>query len=145
MRVSVIAAASENNVIGNKGKLPWDLPDDLKMFKERTLHHPVIMGRKTFESLPGGALPDRENIIVTHERGYKADGCETASSLDEAIMFAHRNSDKEEVFIIDFDKCKYRHGRRWKKNNINRLNRSINKQENNAEIILGQIKEGYQS
>jgi len=54
-------------------------------------------------------------------------------------------SNKEEVFIIDFDKCKYRHGRRWKKNNINRLNRSINKQENNAEIILGQIKEGYQS
>ncbi len=96
--IAIIAAASENNVIGREGKLPWHLPDDLKYFKEMTEGHPLIMGRKTFESLPR-LLPDRRHIIVTRDQTYDAKGAEEASSLDEAIMFAGKDG-AEKVFII---------------------------------------------
>ena len=99
MTIAIIVAASENNVIGRDGKLPWHLPDDLKFFREMTEGHPLIMGRKTFESLPK-LLPNRRHIVVTHDRTYNAEGAEEASSLDEAIMFAHKDNPTERIFII---------------------------------------------
>jgi len=100
MRISIIVAASENNVIGRDNDIPWHLPDDLKHFRQKTEGHPIIMGRKTFESLPNGALPKRRNIVVTRDSEYKADGAEVASSLDEAIMYARKDNPSEEIFII---------------------------------------------
>ena len=103
MRISIIVAASENNVIGRDGKIPWHLPDDLKYFRKKTEGHPVIMGRKNYESIVealGGPLPNRKNIIVTHDRSFTAEGCMVASSLNDAIMFAHQDNDFEEIFII---------------------------------------------
>lgn len=99
MNISLIVAASENNVIGRDGDLPWHLPDDLKYFKMRTEGHPMIMGRKTFESLPG-LLPNRRHIVVTRDDTYNAEGAEEASSLDEAIMFAKKDDATEQIFII---------------------------------------------
>lgn len=103
MRISAIVAASENNVIGRNNEIPWHLPDDLKFFRQKTEGHPVIMGRKNYESIVqvlGGPLPKRRNIVVTRDSEYKAEGCEIASSLEEAIMYAHRDDDTEEIFII---------------------------------------------
>ena len=103
MRISIIVAASENNVIGKGNALPWHLPDDLKMFRKKTEGHPVIMGRKNFESIKGvlgGPLPNRTNIVVTRDAQYAAEGCRVASSLEEAVMFAHQDNDREEIFII---------------------------------------------
>ena len=70
-RLSLIAAVAENGVIGSDNALPWRLPDDLKRFKKLTLGHPVIMGRRTYESI-GRPLPDRRNIVVTRNAAYRA-------------------------------------------------------------------------
>ena len=83
-RVFLVAAVAANGVIGARGKLPWHLPEDLRHFKALTLGHPVIMGRKTWESL-GRALPGRENIVVTRAAGYEAPGASVAASLDAAL------------------------------------------------------------
>src|SRR6195256_1413908 len=83
-RIYLVAAVASNGVIGVNGKLPWQLPEDLKHFKQLTLGHPVIMGRRTWESL-GKALPGRENIVVTTRPGYDAPGAAVASSLDAAL------------------------------------------------------------
>ncbi len=83
-RIYLIAAVAANGVIGAKGRLPWSLPEDLKHFKKLTLGHPVIMGRKTWESL-GAALPGRENIVVTRSPGFQAPGAAVASSLEAAL------------------------------------------------------------
>jgi len=83
-RMVLVAAVARNGVIGSGGKLPWRLPEDLRHFKELTLGHPVIMGRKTWESL-GKPLPGRENIVVTRARGYDAPGAHVAASLDAAL------------------------------------------------------------
>lgn len=83
-RVYVVAAVAANGVIGAGGKLPWHLPEDLKHFKQLTLGHPVIMGRKTWESLKG-PLPHRENIVVTRNRDYLAPGAAVATSLEGAL------------------------------------------------------------
>lgn len=83
-RVFVVAAVAANGVIGAGGKLPWHLPEDLKHFKALTLGHPVIMGRRTWESL-GRPLPGRENIVVTRAAGYQAPGASVAASLDAAL------------------------------------------------------------
>jgi dihydrofolate reductase len=85
-RVYLIAAVAANGVIGAGGKLPWRLPEDLRHFKALTLGHPVIMGRKTWESL-GKPLPGRENIVVTRSPGYDAPGVHVAASLDAALAF----------------------------------------------------------
>jgi dihydrofolate reductase len=82
--VFLIAAVAANGVIGARGKLPWHLPEDLKHFKALTLGHPVIMGRKTWESL-GRPLPGRENIVVTRTAAYEAPGASVAASLDAAL------------------------------------------------------------
>ena len=83
-RVYLVAAVAANGVIGANGRLPWHLPEDLRHFKSLTLGHPVIMGRRTWESL-GRALPGRENIVVTRAPGYEAPGASVAGSLDAAL------------------------------------------------------------
>jgi dihydrofolate reductase len=96
-RLSLIAAVAANSVIGSDNALPWRLPEDLKRFKALTLGHPVIMGRKTYESI-GRPLPGRRNIVISRNTAYMADGCETASSLEAAI--AACNGTTDEVFVI---------------------------------------------
>lgn len=86
-RVVFVVAVAENGVIGRKGALPWRMPSDLKMFRKLTLGKPVIMGRKTFQSI-GKALPGRDNLVVTRDPGFKADGVEVFASVDEAIARA---------------------------------------------------------
>jgi dihydrofolate reductase len=83
--IIMIAAASGNNVIGKDNDMIWRLPDDFKRFKALTTGHAIIMGRKTFESLPG-ILPNRTHVIVTRNKDYKVDGCEVESSLAEALI-----------------------------------------------------------
>ena len=84
-KVYLVAAVAANGVIGRQGRLPWHLPEDLKYFKQLTLGHPVIMGRKTWESLNGTPLPGRDNIVVTRTAGYEAPGAAVASSLAAAL------------------------------------------------------------
>ena len=83
-QIYLVAAVAANGIIGANGKLPWHLPEDLTHFRRVTLGHPVIMGRKTWESLKG-PLPARENIVVTRQAGYQASGAAVASSLDAAL------------------------------------------------------------
>ena len=94
--ITIIAAASENNVIGKDNKLIWHLSDDLKHFKELTKGHHVIMGRKTFESMPK-ALPNRTNVIITRNRNYTADNAIVVQSLDDALKISKKDS---QPFII---------------------------------------------
>ena len=82
--LTIIAAASINNVIGYNNKLIWNIPNDLKRFKELTLGHTVIMGRKTFESLPN-PLPKRRNIVVTRNKDYSPNGIEVTTKIEDAI------------------------------------------------------------
>ncbi len=96
MMVSLIVAVSQNGVIGNKGKLPWHLPADLKRFKQLTTGHPIIMGRKTFESI-GKPLPGRTNIVITHQKNFQACGAMVAHSLEEALRLCEKEN---EVFVI---------------------------------------------
>ncbi len=98
MTISLIVAASENNVIGRDGGLPWDLPDDLQFFKDKTSGHPIIMGRKNYESI-GRSLPGRTNIIITRQADYEAEGCTIVLSLDDALNISKEVED-DEIFII---------------------------------------------
>lgn len=83
----LIAAVADNGVIGDGGALPWHLPDDLRRFKTRTTGHPLVMGRKTFESI-GRALPGRRTVVVTRTPGWSAAGVVVAGSVDEALHAA---------------------------------------------------------
>ena len=85
--ISLIWAMAENRVIGRNNRLPWHLPADLKHFKSLTLGKPILMGRRTWESLPG-LLPDRPHIVITRDRDYAADGCTLVHSVDEALEAA---------------------------------------------------------
>src|ERR1700730_3010897 len=100
MLVSLIVAASTNNVIGKNSRLLWHLPNDLKFFKNTTWGMPVIMGRKTYESIAGEPLPGRYNIIITRKEGWdpKRDDAWVVHTLDEAIAKAEE-TDCKEVFI----------------------------------------------
>jgi dihydrofolate reductase len=84
MPLALIAAVAANGVIGDANRLPWRLPEDLRRFRALTTGHAVIMGRKTWESLRG-PLPDRQNIVVTRNRDYRAAGAEVAATLDDAL------------------------------------------------------------
>ena len=95
----IVAAAGKKRVIGKKGALPWYIPQELKRVKEITMGHPIIMGRKTHESI-GRPLPGRTNIVVTHEPNYQAEGCMVAHSLEEALRQAMLAQGDDEVFII---------------------------------------------
>jgi dihydrofolate reductase len=95
-RVTLILARARNGVIGARGGLPWHLPEDLAFFKRTTMGHPIVMGRKTWESI-GRPLPGRRSVIVTRDRGFTAPGAEVVHSLDEAIR---RCADTDEIFVI---------------------------------------------
>jgi dihydrofolate reductase len=86
-RIAIVAAVARNGVIGRGNALPWRLPDDLQHFKRLTLGHPIVMGRRTWESLPG-ILPGRRHIVVTRDLHYDAPGAEIAHSLDQAVAAA---------------------------------------------------------
>ncbi len=85
--IALIAAMDRNRVIGSRGSIPWHLPNDLKRFKALTMGSVMIMGRRTFESLPG-LLPGRRHIVLTRDREWSAEGAEVAHSLDEALALA---------------------------------------------------------
>ncbi len=95
MDISIIVAVDENNGIGKNNQLPWHLPADLKHFKNITTGHPIIMGRKTFDSI-GKPLPNRRNIVLTRQKDLKIEGAEVFSSIDEAIEAC---AGQNEIFI----------------------------------------------
>jgi len=101
MKVSLIVAVSENRVIGKDNDLIWNLPNDMRFFKETTMGHHVIMGRKNFESIPHKyrPLPDRTNIVITRQSEYKAEGCVVVNSVEAALEIA-KNNGENESFII---------------------------------------------
>src|SRR4051794_11807779 len=94
--IVLVAAVGENGVIGNQGALPWRLRSDLQHFKRLTIGKPVIMGRKTFESI-GKALKDRTNIVLSRDFSLAAPGAVLATSLDAAFAFAGQDADKRRV------------------------------------------------
>lgn len=94
--ISLIVAHDKNRVIGYENAMPWHLPGDLQYFKEMTMGKPIVMGRKTFESI-GRPLPGRRNIVITRNAQYAADGIEVVNSLKEAIELA---KDAEEIMVI---------------------------------------------
>ena len=96
MRRSLVVAVARNGVIGRDNQLPWRLPDDLKYFKQVTLGHPVIMGRRTFQSI-GKPLAGRKNIVITRDRDFQAPGCVVVHSLDQAWKSA---DDADEACVI---------------------------------------------
>jgi dihydrofolate reductase len=85
--ITLVVARAQNGVIGRAGKLPWHIPADLKRFKALTMGGVMVMGRKTFESLPG-LLPGRRHVVVTRDRGWQAEGAEVAHSVEEALQLA---------------------------------------------------------
>ena len=95
--ISIIVAIAQNGAIGYKGDLIYHLSADLRRFKELTTGNTVIMGRKTYESLPKGALPNRRNIVLTRQQGVSYPGTEVYSSLDEALSKCSRD---EKVYIM---------------------------------------------
>lgn len=97
-KVCVIAAVSRNGVYGRKGKIPWKIPEEQQFFKETTMGHTVVMGRKTWESLPLNfrPLPGRENIVLTQNAAFQASGAKIAVSLENAI----RTAENETIFVI---------------------------------------------
>jgi len=92
----IIVAIARNGVIGRNGLLPWHLPSDLKHFKKTTMDYPIVMGRKTFESI-GKALPGRDNIVLTRDTSLSLPGCIVVHSIEDAL---DNCKDKEKVFII---------------------------------------------
>ncbi len=94
--ISLIAAMAKNRIIGKDNQMPWHLPADLGHFKAVTLGKPIIMGRKTYESI-GRPLPGRKNIVMSRDKHYKLEGCETVTSLEDAIKLV---DDVEEIMII---------------------------------------------
>ena len=101
MKVSLIVAVAENGVIGKDNDLIWHLPKDMRFFKETTMGHHVIMGRKNFESIPHKyrPLPDRTNIVITRQSEYKAEGCIVVNSVETALEIAKNNGDIEHFII----------------------------------------------
>ncbi len=99
---SIAALAKGTRVIGNKGAIPWNIPEDMKRFKDITTGHPVIMGRKTWESLPKHfrPLPDRTNIVLNNDAQMEAEGCTIIATLEDALEVAKKSPGGEEIFII---------------------------------------------
>lgn len=102
MKVSLIVAVADNGCIGINNALPWHLPEDLKYFKRVTMGKPIIMGRKTFDSI-GKPLPGRTNIVITHDQNYSREGIKIVHSLDEALKVAEAVAHidgQDEVMVI---------------------------------------------
>lgn len=97
--ISIIAAIGKNRELGKDNQLLWNIPEDLKRFRELTSGHPIIMGRKTFDSI-GRVLPNRTNIIITRNLDSKIDGAVVVRSLEEAIDKARLSEGRDEIFII---------------------------------------------
>jgi len=95
--ISIIVAIGRNNEIGYKNNLLWRISDDLKRFKKFTTNNIIIMGRKTFESLPKGALPNRTNIVITRDTNLQYENCIMANSIEDAI---NKSDKSKEIFII---------------------------------------------
>lgn len=111
MKVSIIVATGKNGEIGLENKLLWHLPADMKFFREKTMGHHMIMGRKTYESI-GKPLPGRTTVIITRDKDYKAEGCIVVHSLEEAIQKAEAAGDTEamitggaEIYKLALDKA----------------------------------------
>jgi dihydrofolate reductase len=102
MILSIIVAVAENDVIGKDNTLIWNLPADMKFFKEKTKGHVIITGRKNYESIPEKfrPLPDRTNIVITRQTDYKAPGAIVVASIEAAIQYVKQHHANEEVFII---------------------------------------------
>ena len=108
MIVTLIAAIGKNNALGKDNTLLWNLPADMKHFRDTTRGHTVIMGRKTFESLPNGPLPKRENIVITRDKEYYRPDITIMHSLDEALRYAaleqgkhfEEKQEETEIFVI---------------------------------------------
>ncbi len=96
MKLSIIVAMDANRVIGHENRLPWHLPADLKHFRKITLGKPILMGRKTWQSI-GRPLPGRINIVITRDTNYQAEGCSVVHSIDEALRAARGH---DEVMVI---------------------------------------------
>lgn len=101
MIISIIAAISNNGIIGKNNDLPWHLPDDMKYFMQTTKGHHVIMGRKNYQSIPEKfrPLPNRTNIVVTRQSNFNAPGCQVVNSIEHALELAKANHETE-AFII---------------------------------------------
>lgn len=95
--ISFVVAVSRNGVIGREGGLPWHISSDLKRFKEITMGKPVVMGRKTWDSLPRRPLPGRRNIVITRQAGFTAEGAEVVATPEEALRLC---GDAPEVAVI---------------------------------------------
>jgi len=96
-KISIIVAVDKNNGIGRKGDQLAYISGDLKRFKALTTGHTIIMGRKTFEALPKGALPNRRNIVLTRRKDFRAEGCDAYNSVEEVLR---NTSGEEELFVI---------------------------------------------
>lgn len=94
--ITLIAARARNGVIGRNNQIPWKIPGELAYFKRMTMGNPIVMGRKTWESI-GRPLPSRRNVVVTRNRNYTAPGAEVVNSLDDALALADQ---ADEVFVI---------------------------------------------
>jgi dihydrofolate reductase len=97
--ITLVVAVAENGVVGKAGALPWRIPEDLKRFKALTMGKPVIMGRKTWDSLPRKPLPGRHNIVMTRDPSFRADGATVARSFDDALAQAAKDG-PDEIMII---------------------------------------------
>lgn len=96
--ISLLVAMDRNHVIGYENDMPWHLPKDLRHFKEKTIGNTMIMGRKTFDSI-GRVLPNRKNVILTHQKGYHVDGTDVINNLDIVYEW-NENNPNEELFIV---------------------------------------------
>ncbi len=97
--LSIIVATDQNNLIGKDNDMPWHIPADLKRFKAITTGHTIVMGRKTYDSLPKKPLPNRHHVVLTCQEGLHLEGCEILHSIQEVVA-RYGNPNSEEVFII---------------------------------------------
>ena len=97
MKITLVAAIASNNVIGKENSLPWNIPEDLKRFKQMTSGHTILMGRKTFDSI-GRPLPNRQNIVMTKDENFEQEGIKVVNDFDEALELIKESN--EDVFVI---------------------------------------------
>ena len=97
VKIAMIAAMASNRVIGLDNAMPWHLPEDLRYFKATTLGKPIIMGRKTWDSLGGRPLPKRRHIVISRQADFKAEGCESVQNLEAALALV---KDETDAFIV---------------------------------------------
>ena len=97
MKITLVAAIASNNVIGKENSLPWNIPEDLKRFKQMTSGHTILMGRKTFDSI-GRPLPNRQNLVMTKDENFEREGIKVINDFDEALELIKKLN--EDVFVI---------------------------------------------